>query len=85
MVVVKNPLFVTLVKLVHISNESHCQGGVCLAFADEVLCWLYGTVKESEFLFISRFSFFWLISQEKKNGNYIILYGKCIVSKTFVL
>lgn len=23
------------------------QGGVCLAFADEVLCWLYGTVKES--------------------------------------
>jgi hypothetical protein len=24
--------------------------GVCLAFADEVLCWLYGTVKESEFL-----------------------------------
>lgn len=30
------------------------QGGVCLAFADEVLCWLYGTVKESETLtFIS--------------------------------
>lgn len=25
------------------------QGGVCLAFADEVLCWLYGTVKESRF------------------------------------
>jgi len=25
------------------------QGGVCLAFADEVLCWLYGTVRESEF------------------------------------
>lgn len=25
------------------------QGGVCLAFADEVLCWLYGTVKESKF------------------------------------
>lgn len=24
------------------------QGGVCLAFADEVLCWLYGTVKESK-------------------------------------
>ncbi|KAG6513919.1 hypothetical protein ZIOFF_024256 [Zingiber officinale] len=24
------------------------QGGVCLAFADEVLCWLYGTVKENE-------------------------------------
>ncbi|KAG6788700.1 hypothetical protein POTOM_004777 [Populus tomentosa] len=23
-------------------------GGVCLAFADEVLCWLYGTVKENE-------------------------------------
>lgn len=26
------------------------QGGVCLAFADEVFCWLYGTVKESEIL-----------------------------------
>ncbi|CAE6189704.1 unnamed protein product [Arabidopsis arenosa] len=24
------------------------QGGVCLAFADEVLCWLYGTVKDNE-------------------------------------
>jgi hypothetical protein len=24
------------------------QGGVCLAFADEVLCWLYGTVRESK-------------------------------------
>lgn len=24
------------------------QGGVCLAFADQVLCWLYGTVKENE-------------------------------------
>ncbi|KAI4303289.1 hypothetical protein MLD38_038938 [Melastoma candidum] len=24
------------------------EGGVCLAFADEVLCWLYGTVKENE-------------------------------------
>lgn len=27
------------------------QGGVCLAFADEVLCWLYGTVKESKLFF----------------------------------
>ena len=27
---------------------TNIQGGVCLAFADEVLCWLYGTVKESE-------------------------------------
>ncbi|TYI14044.1 hypothetical protein ES332_A08G099500v1 [Gossypium tomentosum] len=26
------------------------KGGVCLAFADEVLCWLYGTVKESKIL-----------------------------------
>lgn len=24
------------------------QGGVCLAFADKVLCWLYGTVKDNE-------------------------------------
>ncbi|KAH7373758.1 hypothetical protein KP509_17G073500 [Ceratopteris richardii] len=24
------------------------QGGVCLAFADQVLCWLYGSVKENE-------------------------------------
>lgn len=28
--------------------KSYWQGGVCLAFADEVLCWLYGTVKENE-------------------------------------
>lgn len=31
------------------------QGGVCLAFADEVLCWLYGTVKESKIPFILYF------------------------------
>jgi hypothetical protein len=24
------------------------QGGVCLASADEVLCWLYGIVRESK-------------------------------------
>ncbi|KAJ4959633.1 hypothetical protein NE237_019543 [Protea cynaroides] len=28
--------------------KGYWQGGVCLAFADEVLCWLYGTVKENE-------------------------------------
>ncbi|CDY09613.1 BnaC07g34480D [Brassica napus] len=28
--------------------KNYWQGGVCLAFADEVLCWLYGTVKENE-------------------------------------
>lgn len=27
---------------------------MCLAFADEVLCWLYGTVKESKFIFLLR-------------------------------
>ncbi|KAK4748516.1 hypothetical protein SAY87_015102 [Trapa incisa] len=26
--------------------KNYWQGGVCLAFADEVLCWLFGTVKE---------------------------------------
>lgn len=30
-------------------NKICWQGGVCLAFADEVLCWLYGTVKEGEY------------------------------------
>ncbi|CAH9108012.1 unnamed protein product [Cuscuta europaea] len=28
--------------------KGYWQGGVCLAFTDEVLCWLYGTVKENE-------------------------------------
>ncbi|CAJ1928779.1 unnamed protein product [Sphenostylis stenocarpa] len=28
--------------------KNYWQGGVCLAFAHEVLCWLYGTVKEGE-------------------------------------
>nr|VDD48707.1 unnamed protein product [Brassica oleracea] len=28
--------------------KNYWQGNVCLAFADEVLCWLYGTVKENE-------------------------------------
>ncbi|XP_074269633.1 NAD-capped RNA hydrolase DXO1-like [Silene latifolia] len=28
--------------------KNYWQGGVCLAFTDEVLCWLYGTVKENE-------------------------------------
>ncbi|XP_060207467.1 NAD-capped RNA hydrolase DXO1 isoform X1 [Lycium barbarum] len=31
-----------------VKMKSYWQGGVCLAFADEVLCWLYGTVKENE-------------------------------------
>ncbi|KAL2348217.1 hypothetical protein Fmac_002217 [Flemingia macrophylla] len=31
-----------------VKMKSYWQGGVCLAFADEVLCWLYGTVKEGE-------------------------------------
>ncbi|KAF5735457.1 decapping nuclease DXO chloroplastic [Tripterygium wilfordii] len=31
-----------------IKMKNYWQGGVCLAFADEVLCWLYGTVKEDE-------------------------------------
>ncbi|XP_054819355.1 NAD-capped RNA hydrolase DXO1 isoform X1 [Prosopis cineraria] len=31
-----------------IKMKNYWQGGVCLAFADEVLCWLYGTVKENE-------------------------------------
>lgn len=31
-----------------VKTKSYWQGGVCLAFADEVLCWLYGTVKENE-------------------------------------
>ncbi|KAF3336896.1 decapping nuclease DXO [Carex littledalei] len=31
-----------------VKAKSYWQGGVCLAFTDEVLCWLYGTVKEGE-------------------------------------
>ncbi|KAM3410270.1 hypothetical protein ACQJBY_002465 [Aegilops geniculata] len=31
-----------------VKAKNYWQGGVCLAFADEVLCWLYGTVKENE-------------------------------------
>ncbi|KAK6783017.1 hypothetical protein RDI58_020813 [Solanum bulbocastanum] len=31
-----------------VKMKNYWQGGVCLAFADEVLCWLYGTVKESK-------------------------------------
>ncbi|CAN1247917.1 NAD-capped RNA hydrolase DXO1 [Linum perenne] len=31
-----------------VKEKNYWQGGVCLAFADEVLCWLYGTVKESK-------------------------------------
>ncbi|CAO2819414.1 unnamed protein product [Amaranthus hypochondriacus] len=31
-----------------VKMKNYWQGGVCLAFADEVLCWLYGTVKEGE-------------------------------------
>lgn len=31
-----------------VKAKNYWQGGVCLAFADEVLCWLYGTVKEDE-------------------------------------
>ncbi|KAJ7952603.1 Decapping nuclease DXO-like chloroplastic [Quillaja saponaria] len=31
-----------------IKMKNYWQGGVCLAFADEVLCWLYGTVKEKK-------------------------------------
>ncbi|XP_047177684.1 NAD-capped RNA hydrolase DXO1-like [Vigna umbellata] len=31
-----------------VKMKNYWQGGVCLAFADEVLSWLYGTVKEGE-------------------------------------
>ncbi|GAA0183494.1 hypothetical protein LIER_30895 [Lithospermum erythrorhizon] len=31
-----------------VKAKNYWQGGVCLAFADEVLCWLYGTVKENQ-------------------------------------
>ncbi|CAJ2645911.1 unnamed protein product [Trifolium pratense] len=31
-----------------IKMKGYWQGGVCLAFADEVFCWLYGTVKENQ-------------------------------------
>lgn len=31
-----------------VKMKNYWQGGVCLAFADEVLCWLYGTVKDNE-------------------------------------
>lgn len=31
-----------------VKQKHHWEGGVCLAFADKVLCWLYGTVKEDE-------------------------------------
>ncbi|XP_047338952.1 NAD-capped RNA hydrolase DXO1-like [Impatiens glandulifera] len=31
-----------------VKMKGYWQGGACLGFADEVLCWLYGTVKENE-------------------------------------
>ncbi|GER50574.1 glycine-rich protein [Striga asiatica] len=31
-----------------VKMKNYWQEGVCLAFADEVLCWLYGIVKENE-------------------------------------
>ncbi|XP_039052251.1 NAD-capped RNA hydrolase DXO1-like [Hibiscus syriacus] len=31
-----------------VKMKNYWHGGVCLAFADEVLCWFYGTVKENE-------------------------------------
>jgi RAT1-interacting protein len=31
-----------------VKQKHHWEGGVCLAFADQVLCWLYGSVKEDE-------------------------------------
>ncbi|XP_057842937.2 NAD-capped RNA hydrolase DXO1 isoform X1 [Cryptomeria japonica] len=31
-----------------VKGKNYWQGGVCLSFADEVLCWLYGTVKENQ-------------------------------------
>uniref|UniRef100_A0A0D6R8D2 Decapping nuclease n=1 Tax=Araucaria cunninghamii TaxID=56994 RepID=A0A0D6R8D2_ARACU len=31
-----------------VKEKKYWQGGVCLAFADEVLCWLYGTVKDDQ-------------------------------------
>ncbi|KAJ3676290.1 hypothetical protein LUZ60_003702 [Juncus effusus] len=31
-----------------VKMKNYWQGGVCLAFTDEVLCWLYGTVKDDE-------------------------------------
>lgn len=31
-----------------VKTKGYWQGGVCLAFADEVLCWLYGTVNDNE-------------------------------------
>lgn len=31
-----------------VKERNFWQGGVCLAFGDQVLCWLFGTVKENE-------------------------------------
>jgi hypothetical protein len=31
-----------------VKQKHHWEGGVCLAFGDQVLCWLYGSVKEGE-------------------------------------
>ncbi|KAL7612317.1 NAD-capped RNA hydrolase DXO1-like [Lactuca sativa] len=31
-----------------VKMKNYWQGGVCLTIADDVLCWLYGTVKESK-------------------------------------
>lgn len=72
-----------VMKLVHVSNEPNWQGGVCLAFADEVLCWLYGTVKESEFLNFPPFPCFgWAV--DRRLHIIIWTYGNCIFGKTFV-
>lgn len=79
-----NALFSLVMKLVGISNECGWQGGVCLAFADEVLCWLYGTVKESEFLIFVILFPFSPINRKKKYKDSIILYWNlfCLLRKS---
>lgn len=63
------------------------QGGVCLAFADEVLCWLYGTVKESEILnFMNLFIFLFVIDRLLGKCSFLLPFSPCwlsLLSTTF--
>ncbi|XP_017614769.2 protein SET DOMAIN GROUP 40-like [Gossypium arboreum] len=50
--------------------KNYWQGGVCLAFADEVLCWLYGTVKESKILISISTSTIWAAQKAVTKAKY---------------
>ncbi|TYJ21966.1 hypothetical protein E1A91_A08G097400v1 [Gossypium mustelinum] len=53
-----------------VKMKNYWQGGVCLAFADEVLCWLYGTVKESKILISISTSTIWAAQKAVTKAKY---------------